>query len=180
MSRGHRPLTASYLHVVALPSLPPMVTQSIWWSLEAKQGPFSCCLPAQWESCPLVSSSALCARVGSFMLGEQGGRWNSALEMVPVRKSVSPEECPLRAVTSEGSVPQACREVGLKWPRGSRGLAKGFSQRWLNQAALPCGRQLHCPAPQLTWETFRTHSLLTSILVPLGREGWKRIPCCLC
>lgn len=67
----------------------------------------------------MVSISALCARVGSFMLGEQGGRWNSALEMVPVGKSVSPEECPLRAVTSEGSVPQACRDAG-RWD--SRGL----------------------------------------------------------
>ena len=31
------------------------------WSLEAKQEPFTCCLPGQWESCPLQwFSSELC------------------------------------------------------------------------------------------------------------------------
>lgn len=55
------------------------------------------------------------------MRGEQGGRWNSALEMDPLRKSVC----------SEGSVPQAaCRqgvqEGGTHMASGISGSGQGF------------------------------------------------------
>lgn len=104
--------THSLLHVVALPSLPSVVTQSVWWSLEAKQEVFSCCLPGPWESCPVVPIKAL-----PSVLGEQGGRWNSALEMVPLRKSVSSEGCHLRGLN-----PTGCLQAGGAGRWDSRGL----------------------------------------------------------
>lgn len=116
----------SHLHVVALPSLPSMVNQSIWWSLEAKQELFSCCLSGQGGSCPLVSVRAL-PSVQELALScsvSKGGRWNSALEMVSWRKSVSSD----RGVLSEGSIPpaQGCRKVALPWPQGISGSGQGF------------------------------------------------------
>lgn len=120
--------------------------------------------------------SALCTRAVSLLLGEQGGSWNSALEMAPLRKSLSSEGCkPQRAQSHRLPAGRGCRKVGLMWPQASQGLVKGFSQLWLNQVALPYGRQLHCPAPQLTWETFRTCSLLISTRPHPCREGWKHI-----
>lgn len=82
----------------------------------------------------------------------------------PLSKSVSSEGHPLGALTTEGSISQAAcvqetQEGGfLQKVSCISGSGRGLSQLGLNEVALPSGRRLHRPGPQLTWETFTTHS----------------------
>lgn len=154
---GHWPLRASCTSLL-----------SCSWSPKASGGawrPSRSCFPAAFQLhgrvsglCPLQEAHlCLVSKVADGILP-----WKCPLE-----EMLSCEGCKLRGLSPTAG--RGCRKVGHTWPQG---LAKGFSQLWLNQAALPCGRQSHHPAPQLTWETSRSCSLFPSTSPILaGRAG---------